>query len=276
MERSVLGRSVLVLVVLVATLSLTGGSSFSETAECRTNPGPPSLQGMHWYYRVDRTNNRHCWYLHSAGIQVRSHEIVPISKSWPQIVAEQPLTSSQKDTLQTSPSQPATAAGVLIEPNEPPAGAPAAAHFTARWLDLPASVDLGAVDFARPRSDYAVEHASADSEEPGLSTSFVAADPVDESPHKSIHAANLVSISVAGAISMVLFGGALKRMRCRILAKPRLKSQLDDGSEISLSELMQALRRVDETLKASETRRRPSVQLNEPRGRRESLKTRSS
>jgi hypothetical protein len=60
MERSMLGRYILVLAVLAATIALTARSSFSETTECRTTPGAPAPQGMHWYYRVDRTAKRHC------------------------------------------------------------------------------------------------------------------------------------------------------------------------------------------------------------------------
>src|SRR6516162_8495062 len=108
MERSALGRSAL-FVVLVASIALTGQSTFGGMTECRGSPGPPAAQGMHWYYRVDRTNNRPCWYLQSAGLQVRSHEIVPVSKPRPEVLVEPSLAPSQKDDVQTSPSQPPTA-----------------------------------------------------------------------------------------------------------------------------------------------------------------------
>ena len=124
MQRSTLGRGILVIAVVVACIALTGQSTFGETIECRASPGPPAAQGMRWYYRVDRTKKRYCWYLQAAGLQVRSHEIVPLSKPRSQIVAEQSLTSPQRATLQPSPSQPAIAEDVFIEPNKPPVGAP--------------------------------------------------------------------------------------------------------------------------------------------------------
>jgi hypothetical protein len=256
MERSALGRSILVVAVLIVSV-FTGQSTFGETIECRASPGPPAAQGMRWYYRVDRTKKRYCWYLQAAGLQVRSHEIVPLSKPRPQIVAEQSLTSPQRDTLQPSPSQPAIAEDVLIEPNEPPVGAPSAAHFSARWLDLPESMDLGADDFARPRSDDAVEHASPHSEGPILSTQFVAADTISQLPHKSNNAVKFAFVFIAGALSIVIFRGLLKltRVLASALTRPRLKSELDDGSVITLSELMRVLRRVDATLETTETRR---------------------
>jgi hypothetical protein len=150
---------------------------------------------MHWYYRVDRTNNRYCWYLQSAGLQVRSHEIVPVSNPRPQIVAEQSRASPQLDST-TSPSQE-------------PIGAPST-HFTARWLDLPASIDLGTYDFATARSDYAGEHASPHSEEPMLSARAAASETISQLPHKSTNVLKFGSLFVAGAISVVLFVGLFK------------------------------------------------------------------
>jgi len=298
MERSALGRSAL-FVVLVASIALTGQSTFGGMTECRGSPGPPAAQGMHWYYRVDRTNNRPCWYLQSAGLQVRSHEIVPVSKPRPEVLVEPSLAPSQKDDVQTSPSQPPTAEGVLIQRGEPPIGTPVEAHFTARWPDLPALVDLDAPDFAPPSSDYSGEHAlphserpvlsephftarwpdlpaSVDlgasdfappteysgehalpySEQPVLSTQVVLPDTISRLPHKSANGIKFGSVFIAGAISVILFRGLLKfiRVLSSSLGRVRLKSKLDDGSEINLSELMWALRRVDDTLKRAETR----------------------
>jgi len=71
MRRSMLGRATLVIVVVVATIVLTSGSSLSETIQCRTSPGAPAPLGKHWYYRADRTNNQHCWYI-ASGLPVRS------------------------------------------------------------------------------------------------------------------------------------------------------------------------------------------------------------
>src|SRR5947208_16398589 len=62
------------LVLMPATILLTSHSSIAESTgdECRTKPGTSAPSGLHWYYRVDRTNNRHCWYLHAQGLQTHS------------------------------------------------------------------------------------------------------------------------------------------------------------------------------------------------------------
>src|SRR5246500_827291 len=61
-------------VLMPAIVLLTVYSSVAEsTAEtCRSSPGSSAPPGLHWYYRVDRANNRHCWYLHAQGMPVHS------------------------------------------------------------------------------------------------------------------------------------------------------------------------------------------------------------
>src|SRR5437016_10683437 len=39
--------------------------------DCLTKPGAAQPQGSHWYYRLDRTNHRQCWYLAAEGAKVR-------------------------------------------------------------------------------------------------------------------------------------------------------------------------------------------------------------
>ena len=265
MERSGLGRSV-VFIISVSSIASMGQSTFGETTACRAGPGPPAAQGMHWYYRLDRTNNRHCWYLQAAGVQVRSHAIVPLSKRQPQIVAQQSLAPSQTHDLQTSPAPPATAEGVLTEPSGPPLAAPSGAHFIARWPDLPAPVDFSGSDFAAPPPNYAGEHPLPASEEPVLSTQVVHRDATNRLPHKSTTGIKFWSAFIGGAISVILFGRLLKltRVLTRFLTKPGLKSELEDNSEISLSELMRTLRRVDESFNAAEPRRYWPLNIREP------------
>jgi hypothetical protein len=174
-------------------------------------------------------------------MQVRSHEIAPLSKPVAaQIVPEQSLAASEKVDLQTLPLQAAAAEDVRIELSEPSIGAPSAAHFDARWSHAPASVDFG-YDFASSRPGTAAEQASLRPEEVMLSTR-VSPDTVSRSLHKSRNPVKLGLLFIAGAISAILFATLLKLARalCSFRTKPRLKSELDHGSEISLSELMRA------------------------------------
>jgi hypothetical protein len=108
MRRSNLGRATLVVVVLVATIALTDEPSFS-TIQCRASPGAAAPQGMHWYYRVDRTNNRHCWYMLAAGLPVHSQRNEMLSNQTPPIAREQISTALQTDPTELSQLETAEA-----------------------------------------------------------------------------------------------------------------------------------------------------------------------
>jgi hypothetical protein len=75
-----------ILVILIAAVSLTGRSSFAQLAaqgaapaaakgatdECLAKPGATAPQGSHWYYRINRADGRHCWYLGPEGAKMRA------------------------------------------------------------------------------------------------------------------------------------------------------------------------------------------------------------
>src|SRR5882762_5080401 len=55
---------------LLVGIAVTGSPVRAQTApaaaaadECLAKPNGPSPRGSHWFYRIDRANNRHCWYL---------------------------------------------------------------------------------------------------------------------------------------------------------------------------------------------------------------------
>ncbi len=207
---------------------------------------------MHWYYRVDRTANRHCWFLDSAGTQVRLHKNAPTSNLRSQVTAEQVVASPENDTVQTAPSQLATAETVATETTvqEPAVREPAATDFAARWFDLPKSVDLDAREFAAPRRTYVAEHTTSDSNEQMSSTWFVAVDTGGGLRDNPAGTANFGSIFFAGALGILLFGGVLPLTRARRNWQARTANDLTYEPKISLAELMRVLRRTDEALKS--------------------------
>src|SRR5262249_20348272 len=71
----------------------------SASDDCRTSPGPSAQAGLHWYYRTDRMNKRHCWYLLASAVSRPTPR--------PKTVAEQAQeTQSKNDTVQTVPQTP--------------------------------------------------------------------------------------------------------------------------------------------------------------------------
>ncbi|WP_375160030.1 hypothetical protein [Bradyrhizobium sp. RDT46] len=44
-----------------------GSGTATANADCLASPKGAAPQGQHWYYRLDRTTKRQCWYLRAAG-----------------------------------------------------------------------------------------------------------------------------------------------------------------------------------------------------------------
>ena len=141
-----------ILVILLAIVSLTTRSSFAQGAgdACITKSGSAAPQGSHWYYRVDRKDHRHCWYLGPEGAKVGT----PVRRR----------AESQMPPRLISPAPaeiPAQAAPAEITAGENGA----AADFAMRWPNLLRS--HGAVVREPPpaSNSYAEQRAATDSQD---------------------------------------------------------------------------------------------------------------
>jgi hypothetical protein len=152
------------------------------------------------------------------------------------------VASPENDTVQTAP-QPAAAETVAAETTSELA----ATDFAARWFDLPKSVDLDAREFAAPRRNYAAEHTTPDSNEQMPSTWFVTAD-TDALRDNPAGTANFGWTFLAGALGILLFGGVFRLARA--WRNYPWQNDLAYEPEMSLAELMGALRRADEAAKS--------------------------
>ena len=70
MGRRILLFALSILMILSAEVFLAGRPSRAAD-DCITKPGAAPPQGSHWYYRLDRANNRQCWRLREAGLPTR-------------------------------------------------------------------------------------------------------------------------------------------------------------------------------------------------------------
>jgi hypothetical protein len=195
------------LALIPAAILVSAHSSLGEAKgdECKAKPDGISPAGLHWYYRVDRANNRHCWYLHAQGMPVHTR-IDAVSRSsdvqndaaGEQVWKTPPVT----DTPQPEYEQSETAA-------EQPAG-----DFAARWVNLPRSVDLNAQAFVAESNGYAAEHAAENKQEqlpPALANVSAANGDVRQNGGAQT---NFGSISLAGAVvlALLLISEALVRV----------------------------------------------------------------
>ena len=70
--------------ILFVALTLGPASAEPARDDCVANPNAAAPRGSHWYYRVDRTANRRCWFLAPEGLKVRQAELpkrLPFYKS---------------------------------------------------------------------------------------------------------------------------------------------------------------------------------------------------
>ena len=51
------------LAMLFIALTPRAGGAEPAGDDCVAKPNSAAPQGSHWYYRVDRTANRRCWFL---------------------------------------------------------------------------------------------------------------------------------------------------------------------------------------------------------------------
>src|SRR6516165_8884173 len=63
-----------ILFMPLGTVLVTAQTSLAEPAadECKTKPGSSAPPGSHWYYRINRTDQRRCWFLGPEGAKVSS------------------------------------------------------------------------------------------------------------------------------------------------------------------------------------------------------------
>jgi hypothetical protein len=144
MPKRTLHSVLAVVAILPAAASLTTGLSPGARAadECLAKPNAVAPQGRHWYYRLERPTQRHCWYLGPDGAKVgraASPQRPPLGRPAAQPIAETPT--------ETPPS-----ASVPVP----------AQTLSTRWGDLPKSTGSNVAEWALPSDSYADEQPAAD------------------------------------------------------------------------------------------------------------------
>jgi hypothetical protein len=182
------------LVLTPAALVVTGYSSLGEAKgdECKAKPDSSAPAGMHWYYRVDRANSRHCWYLHEQGMRVHSPvESTSLHASTRNDVADEQIRETPAVTATPWPPSAITA---------PPTNL----NFTARWVDLPRSVDLNAHEPVKASNGYAAEQQAENPQGP-LPPALAGVSAVSGDVRQNAGPqTNFGSLSLAGAVVLAL------------------------------------------------------------------------
>jgi hypothetical protein len=191
------------LALIPALILVTGHSSLGEAKsdDCRAKPDASAPAGLHWYYRVDRANSRHCWYLHEQGMRV--HSLVH-------------TTSRDADAGNDTAPESDTAVGQVWKLVPVTSGRPVESEqaltaaeqqrmaFATRWVDLPKSVDLNAHGPVLASNGYAAEPGAENRQEqlqPAWANVSAATDDVRQGAGTPT---SFGSISLAGAVILAL------------------------------------------------------------------------
>jgi hypothetical protein len=164
---------VMPVIVLLAAVSLTTRPSSSEgaTDECVGKPGATAPQGSHWYYRVNRADGRHCWYLGPEGATARPAMSAARATRMPRRTARRPDEATVEQTVSAAPTPAQTASADPAPTQAAPADTTDGANetgpeFASRWIDLPSALDASARRQASMISNsYSEEHAATDAQE---------------------------------------------------------------------------------------------------------------
>ncbi|WP_193760250.1 hypothetical protein [Bradyrhizobium yuanmingense] len=125
----------------------TPSSTAAAAPDCLASPKDATPQGQHWYYRLDRTTKRKCWYLRAAGGKAAQTAQATTDTSEPDAAPPQavqnaraeyiaPQTSAAAGTPNMAAPAPAAANAPAVAPQPPSSVAETNAQqpaVTARW-----------------------------------------------------------------------------------------------------------------------------------------------
>ena len=119
-----------ILVFLSTDALLTAQTSFAQHAadDCVAKPSSAPPQGSHWYFRVDRTVHRQCWYLGPGGAKVVAG--ARRAESPTRLPPARPISPPTAESLAGATDAQAAPAQITAGKND------ADANFIMRWLAI--------------------------------------------------------------------------------------------------------------------------------------------
>ncbi|WP_433996071.1 hypothetical protein [Bradyrhizobium liaoningense] len=209
-------------------------STANAAPDCLASPKDAAPQGQHWYYRLDRTTKRKCWYLRAAGEKesARTAQAAPAVSDPSTADAPAPQQNPVQDARAEYPTPRGTAAAKTANvPMQAAAAAPVqqsadqAADGNAQqpagaapWPD----VSTASAPPASSPAPTAIAAAAQPSAKPSKSSSPVALAAADnsttEKPTGSLQMLLLViggALALAGILASLIYRFAGARVRLR-------------------------------------------------------------
>jgi hypothetical protein len=204
-----------ILFIPLGTVLVTVQTSLAEPAshECKTKPGSSAPPGSHWYYRINRTDQRRCWFLGPEGAYVRSQARETAPK-----VSSPTRTPPRENAVETARAVPAPmelAQRTPLEAASTESHRLAAADFAAPSSDLPKIPDLDAREptTISNNSTTAREQAEAREEMPLMRPVLTQANHSGlQDPAPEI---TPMAVFIVGALMVLLCAGAIFKLARR-------------------------------------------------------------
>ena len=212
-------------------VALVAGHDIAHAApnDCLSAPNGAAPKGQHWYYHLDRANNRKCWYLRDIGAAAATPSAAPSQQAdnpapaQPDRGAATPTVNSaatmqpvQHPALSQPAADPAPSAAATTVQTATPAPAPSAAapHAATVWTDptSAAASDVEAAAAAAPgqtqpvATDQPVRQAPAKKRAAApRETQAAAAAPASDTASATPFAQNVLVILLAALLAGAVF-----------------------------------------------------------------------
>jgi hypothetical protein len=191
-----------IFVILLAGVSVGARTGLAADG-CAAKPGATAPQGEHWYYRLDRTEHRACWYLGPEGAKV-AQAGAPRPRAAARVADPHPVVPATAEPSAEAPNANAAQTRVATAGSGVPlAENPAEPRFTTRWSDRPDPSDATTYALASTSNDDAERPAGVNA-------------PADLSPAAPVRAPSdrpIAGMSDAAPIGLIrmlaLIGGTL-------------------------------------------------------------------
>ncbi|UPK30573.1 hypothetical protein IVB26_18615 [Bradyrhizobium sp. 195] len=207
-------------------------STANAAADCLASPKGAAPQGQHWYYRLERTTKRQCWYLRAAGDKAsQTAQATPDAQDTdstaPQSAqnARAEYVASQTGAVPATPNTaapaPAAAGAPRVAPQQQPT-APVAdtaqqPAVTTRWPDA-ATPAVSPAPQPQPAPAAAAAPPSAKPAKPPAPTAPAAVDGSADKPTGSLQMLLLViggALALAGILASLIYRFAGGRVRAQ-------------------------------------------------------------
>ena len=234
-----------IVVCLVAGASFAIPRHAANAAECITEPRQDTPQGQHWYYRIERGTNRHCWYLRDEAGKVAQATQADESSPAPRAVARNrnptpprsvedaraelsdPQADAQSDAA--AQAQPAAAASMTPEASspfpDPQQGDSQGDAISSRWptaseVASPSTTPLVVADASDPAADTQAEPPPAVAPEPTASATLPPAGKASASLQMLLVVV-FAALALAGITASIIYRFGRRRRAVRMSASER-------------------------------------------------------